>query len=178
MSDVTKMKPVYVGSEWFPGLQRHQEVLGLISLWLAVSPQTVARSGGSLWAPAAAGPRRFPVLEELWTDGCSWRWVPSTPSVYLRTQEAAVCVQDQWTGGGKGEHLTDLRWQLSDGIFGDVEQAELVELRKVDRKLPDLRLPDVPLCQVGHPLQLPGEVLQNIHPSITVIFVQVNHVEC
>lgn len=86
-------------------------------------------------------------------------------------------MQDQWTGGGKGEHLTDLRWQLSDGVFGDVEQAELGELRKVDRKLPDLRPPDVPLCQVGLPLQLPGEVLQNIHPSRTFIFVQVNHME-
>lgn len=55
--------------------------------------------------------------------------------------------------------LTDLRWQLSDGVFGDLEHGELGEQRQVVRQLTDPCPSDVPLSQVSHPLQLPGEVL-------------------
>lgn len=62
--------------------------------------------------------------------------------------------------------LTDLRWQLDDGVSGDLEHSELGEQGQVVGQLPDLRPSDVPLSQVGHPLQLPGEVLQK-HPLST-----------
>lgn len=55
--------------------------------------------------------------------------------------------------------LTDLRWQLGDGVFGDLEHGELGEQSQVVRQPADLCPSDVPLFQVGHPLQLPGEVL-------------------
>lgn len=57
-------------------------------------------------------------------------------------------------------NVTDLRWQLCDGILGDLEHSELGKQSQVVRQLTDLGPPDVPLSQVGHPLQLAGEVLQ------------------
>lgn len=57
-------------------------------------------------------------------------------------------------------NVTDLRWQLCDGILGDLEYSELGEQSQVVRQLTDLGPADVPLSQVGHPLQLAGEVLQ------------------
>ena len=58
--------------------------------------------------------------------------------------------------------LTDLWRQLRDGVLGDLEHGELGEQSQVVGQLADLCPPDVPLLQVAHPLQLPGEVLQSV----------------
>lgn len=72
----------------------------------------------------------------------------------------------RWVGGLALENpskaprgLTDLRRQLSDGVFGEVEDGKLSEASQVVGQLLDLGPADVPLSQVGHPLQLSGEVL-------------------
>lgn len=59
-----------------------------------------------------------------------------------------------------GFSLTDLRRQLSDGVFRSFQYGELGEQGQVVGELSDPCPLDVPLLQVGHPLQLPGKVLQ------------------
>lgn len=63
--------------------------------------------------------------------------------------------------------LTDLRRQLCDGVLGDLQDGELGEQRQERRQPADPRPADVPLSQVRHPLQLPGEVLEH-HPLISI----------